>query len=429
MRQFVQKVILPKLKFKGYKISEKRELAAWAIRSLIIHRKRGGCTADSRDTHKTGVALRVSVWETICTAGFADIALGSELSKRTTRYRATDKLMDLRRRWTLDHLVDLKLNRNSQEEQPTAHALVCLRKERFRFEGKKRVRHPGPREIDFRPLCGEHWLGHVRHTEDAIEAFNHNNLVHSWMFFVTDPVAGRLISSPLNPCVRQIHYGGKFYQNGMRFHGWSELSGQFLSKEERKTILIDGEPAIELDFSGSQIRTMYHWRNIDPDPNEDIYLPHKVFSRSYNRLGRNEQQVIRGFVKDATLRCLNVASCSAAHSSVGKLLATHEQKELIRQSLSRDQLDVKGLVKRITRLHQPLKEWFFAKSAGLAMTSESQVMFRVMKTFTGARKPLLPIHDAVVCKSSDAKFAKRTLMEAYQYVHSTRFKPVIKKEF
>ncbi len=63
------------------------------------------------------------------------------------------------------------------------------------------------------------------------------------------------------------------------------------------------------------------------------------------------------------------------------------------------------------------------------MTSESQVMFRIMKAFTAAKKPALPIHDAIVCKVSDREFAKRVMIESYQWVHSTEFEPVINREF
>lgn len=84
---------------------------------------------------------------------------------------------------------------------------------------------------------------------------------------------------------------------------------------------------------------------------------------------------------------------------------------------------------RIEEVHPALKKWLFTKNIGILITSESNVMFKIMQAFMAAKKPLLPIHDAVVCKLSDRKFARRTMIEAYQYVHSTEFKPRIKTEF
>lgn len=427
-RVFFERVIEPRLTLRGYKLDEKRELAARIVHSLVVARKRSACVADSRDTHKPGVAMRVAVWNAIRKAGLAKTAIGSELARRTTRYQATPRLMKLRKRWTLDDLVDMNLKRNSHEEAPTSHALVILRSEKVPATCESPPANKRSREIDFRPMCSELGMEWLESVEDAIEAFNRNNLAHSWMFRTVDAASDLEPCSPLNPCVRQIHYGGQFFLRGMRFHSWSNLSGQCLSRIERRTILIDGQRVAELDFSGSQLRLLYHWRNIDPDQ-ADVYQPERIFPKAHRKFDKAERKVLREFVKRATLLCLNVGSRAKAHSSVGKHLSEHEQRSLLWDAMNCDGFDIKVLVQRIVQTHHQIADWFFTSSSGLMMTSESHVMFRIMKAFTEAGKPALTIHDAIVCKTADVKFAQRVMRKSYQHVHTTRFKPVIKREF
>ncbi len=351
---FYKNVVRRRLKLTGYKLKDKSELAVWMIRGLIMARQRSGVVADSRDNSESGVTLRLSVWNAIVAAKLADSALGSERSGCVTRYRATNRLMRLHERWELDELVDVALRRNTEEELPTEHSLICLHSERLPIKRKPGGLRRKPNKtkampIAFRHLCIAIGLEWVRNTEDAIEAFNRNNLCHTWQFTVVDPHAdGAPMSSPLNPCVRQIHYGGQFFLRGMRFHSWSELSGQSLSKVERKTILIDGEAATELDFSCSQIRTMYHWRNIDP-PYKDVYRPKKIFPRSYRKLDNGECRILREFVKSATLRCLNVKSRGRAHSSVTNCIKSSETSSLLWAAMTEDGLSVQQLVRRIVK--------------------------------------------------------------------------------
>ena len=62
---FFEELVLPHLKFKGYKLKEKFRIAMHAINMLIKTGLRGKCVSDSRGTDKANVRLRVAAWDAI----------------------------------------------------------------------------------------------------------------------------------------------------------------------------------------------------------------------------------------------------------------------------------------------------------------------------------------------------------------------------
>ena len=61
------------------------------------------------------------------------------------------------------------------------------------------------------------------------------------------------------------------------------------------------------------------------------------------------------------------------------------------------------------------------------MTTDGRNMLRILSAFADAGKPALGIHDAVVCRQSDAKFAEETMVDAY-YLHM-QFEPTIDRKY
>jgi hypothetical protein len=444
-RLFAEAKVLPRLHLKGYKRAKKQELAICLLHSLVVAYKRGACLADVADTGEAGVRMRVELWNAILAAKLAIKCTGSESAKVLTRYYATKKLLALRKKWHLEVLVDVELQHNTDLDRATPHGLVYLHTGRIDLvTGKPLPAKDRKQAIDFKHLCSDLGIEMLRSIEDTVEAFNDNNLRHSWKFYVTDPDTGRQRSSPLNPCLRQIHVGQFF--RAVRFYSWSELSGQNLSKEERKTILIDGEHVAELDFSASVIRMMYHLRGLDPQG--DLYRPERIFRESYADASIDEQHTLRKFVKQVTLICLNVKSRAAARSSVGKLLKEHEDRETLWAAIrGLEGTDIKGIVRRVAGAHKDKADKWYLRNNGKAksqygiadqffsgiglqmMTEESKVMKRLLTAFTKAEEPALMIHDAVVCKVSVVKFAKKAMTKAYQQLSTTDFLPVIKRSF
>jgi hypothetical protein len=73
---------------------------------------------------------------------------------------------------------------------------------------------------------------------------------------------------------------------------------------------------------------------------------------------------------------------------------------------------------------QPGRRFFNRLYFARTMTYESLIMLHILEEFVNAKKPILPIHDSVVCRKSDRDFAFQTMQKCYQ--HIMHFPPVIR---
>lgn len=442
-RQFVHEEVLPRIILKGYKRDRQRELVTHAVHNLVTTGLVGACVSDTRDTHTPGVKLRVKVWDAVIAAGLARHCLGSEAAVQVTRYRATDKLLALREQWELRLLLDLHLARNTEMREPSPQALIYLHSGkvdpatgRILPEDQQKqpvsladyiARHaqlgpdgkPDPRAI-------KNGLDYFRKVEDIIERINRSNLEHSWQAFTTDHETGNKYVFQPNPCLRQIHVGELF--RAVRLYSWSVLSGQNLAKGVRQSMLIDGEPVAEFDFSGLATRMLYHLAGLDPKG--DVYQPEKVLPKFHAlaNASKAKKAIARDFVKQATNIFWNVSTRAKAHSSVGKLLVEHEQSEFLGKVLSTvEGIDPTDVVARIMKAHPGLRDQFFTATGLELMTLDGKIMLHILMAFAAAGKPALGIHDAIVCKESDAEFTRQTMAEVYAKFMG--FEPAISRVF
>ena len=442
--RFVDDEVLPQITLTGYKQEEKREVVRHAVHLLIAKTLSGGVVADTRNTSAPGVRLRVGVWDAIKAAGFADDCKGSEVTRKVTRYSATDKLLSLRAEWKMQLMLDLDLARNTKRpDDPTPLALVYLhtgkldpatgkvldsadqRQPVSLLDYVARHAQPGP-DGKPDPQAMRNGMAFLRDIEDKVEKINRSNLSHAWAAYHTDSTTGRRHVFQPNPCMRQIHVGEMF--RAVRLYSWGELSGQNLSQDVRRTMQIDGEPVAELDFSGMVTRMLYHYKRTDPVG--DVYRPDVVLP-AYHRDTADvpyDRDAVRDFVKRATNICWNVGSRAAANSSVGRLLADHPRGKFLRTVV----YDIEGsdpvdLVGRIMAAHPQLADRFFTGCGVDLMTTDGRIMFRILRAFADAGRPALGIHDAVVCRVSDVEFARETMTDAY-FTHVLH-EPVIVRKY
>ena len=415
--EFVDTEVLPYVELPGYKQAEKQTVLRHATHNLILTGLVGRVVADGRDTHEPGVRLRTGVWDALVAAEFAEQCRGSEISGKVTRYGATSKLLALRRWWQLRMLEDIDLSRNTELAAPTDRALVYLhsgkldmatgdplpedeRKQPINFlEHIARKAERGPDGQPY-PDAIRNGLDYFRAKEDTIESINSNNLEHGWAATCTHPDGTTTTFQP-NVALRQIHVGDFF--EAARLYSFGELSGQNLTKDVRRTMRIDGEPVAEFDFSGMHPRMLYRRANCKPIDG-DVYQPELVLP------GCHAEPGVRGFIKRATNICFNCKSRAKANSSISNILRRDAQLDgMVEAEVG----DVWGLVDRILEVHRPIYKFFFTCVGMELMTMDGTVMLAIMRAFRDARKPALPIHDAVVCRASDADFTRTTMAETY----------------
>jgi len=215
---------------------------------------------------------------------------------------------------------------------------------RHDWETDEKLSNPEPLPLPSHPIV-KHIFGVL---EDELERINLSNLDHTWKAFVINPETGQRHVFQPNVCLRQIHSDRLL--RGARLYSWTGRDAQLLSKEQRKTILIDGEPVAELDYSGYATRMLYHLN--DQDPHDDIYRPQLIFPRFWNAedVEPEERDAVRGFIKKATNICWNVDSQSEANSSVGKLLVENIDREFLMDEVYETEgSNPKDIVDRIQR--------------------------------------------------------------------------------
>jgi len=440
---FANAEILPLVTLTGYKLDQKKVIATHVLNNLITAGLVGKCIRDSRNTHQRNIEFRVHIWDAIIKAGLADVCKGSEQSGRQTLYRATSKLLDLRKEWTLQLLLDVALARNSNMDDATLFALVVLhagkrdlatgrllpknqRKKPISVVDQIKKNASRTRDGKPDPEAINRDLARLREIEDHIEFINNSNLAHNWKAFVVDSETGQKYVFQPNVCLRQIHVGQLFRAAGL--YSWGPLSGQNLSKEQRRSLLIDGEQAAELDFSGMVTRMLYHYHPRIA-PKGDVYRPDKIMPKFYDlENGNDKKAIVRAFVKQITNICWNVLNRSQAHSAIGNLLANHEHRDFLKTVVYQiEETNPTDLVDRLLAAHPDLHSQFFTQIGLELMTKEGEIMLHILYECAKHGKPVLGIHDSVVCRDSDADFVRNIMTDAYRQFLT--FRPVIKRSF
>jgi hypothetical protein len=153
------------------------------------------------------------VWDALITTQFARKCAGSEKSRKTTRYRATNRLLDLIRDFKTRDLLDRNLPRNTKREKPTEHALVHAHDEAEVL--------PLPESLKERQ--------EIRKLEKRMALVNEENLRHEWRAFVIDSDSGKIAEHfEPNVCFRIVY--SKELGRGGRMYSWSALSAQQIPK-------------------------------------------------------------------------------------------------------------------------------------------------------------------------------------------------------
>jgi len=440
--------ILPMLRLDGYKLKEKKCVAIQCIHNLSLTGLRVPSLAvrDNRDNSRNG--LRIAVWDKLIEAGLCSVwqkgiqGIPNRVQGGVTRYRATKKLLDLLTQYDQKKYLDLRLDFNTKRKRPTFDAHVVVHTGRTDLDTGERL--PQDEQKRLIPMSRFHpdIVYYLSTKEEANARYNAIMAKHEWLIAPPDSLA----YEP-NFLLKYTHSGRPFRY--MRLTGWSAIGVGQVSKAERRHLLIDGEPATELDFGSFDIRRHYHFARIDVQG--DAYKPEIVlpgFYRSKYARSRRAKGIVRKLVKTATNICLNCSTRSTAHSSIGKLLRKWSKKQrsflwgiesedafLWRtlneiEGLRHSPSIVKVLVRRILKAHPDIRHVFFDADRGSMMMTVGAAMMHTIRTrFAEEDKPVYCIHDAVVCRKSDRAFAKAVMLDVYHLWVRPEFDPIINVEF
>ena len=227
-----------------------------------------------------------------------------------------------------------------------------------------------------------------------------------------EPLVTALTCSHTN----DLHHGGRLYTH--TYWGVQQLeSGQ------RHYIRIDGEPTVELDFSGLSIRMLYAKidRGFEGDPYTGVLddLP---------RLNSDEKGVIRDFMKKLLQSILNSDEKADAVGS-GNLEIHDKCKKKdfkVVNILRRHRISVSQLVDMFEELHHPIKDYFYSQIGLELQYLDSRIALKVINHFNQRRIPVLPVHDSFVIQSRYADQLLNVMSKSYMSVVDTQYPCPIK---
>ncbi len=464
---FAKEHLFPHIKFSRQAVARQHSLALAMLHQLICAGVATRATAirDSRDTGIKGSSTRITVWEALQAAEFCQPPCkGSQISDKETRYAATEKLLETSKEWRLNMLDDRTLTKGSEAgeiEEASPLDLVFIKPGRVnrqtgvKLTSEERSKRWAPLAW-FKRLSSQHLepgeaeqlisaaREAIHQQEECMEAIN----ASSRKFRVTRTrrtASGFTQTVDVWVYLQQSHT--EAWNSGVRYYTSGEFGGQSIPREERPTIRVDGEEIAEFDFSCMHIRMLYH--KVGAKPQGDIYRVPDVFPKAHKSEPEEHRRLLRRFVKLAVNACLNVSNRLSAlrmlnnmlydGSSKARAKAISEGKKvgkkkeppfsaaerrILRDLLinaenlvnSFDKVDVETILTRIERIHAVLYyNYFYKEHVGpMLMTIESQIMGRVLLEFLFHERFILPMHDGLICKRSDAEFAEATMRECYR---------------
>ena len=194
------------------------------------------------------------------------------------------------------------------------------------------------------------------------------------------------------------------WQHGGRFYHAPHIT---IPSACREAMFINGEPAVELDYSGLHVRMLYN--RIGIDYRDECYVYQKA---------DQENKPDRERIKLASLIVINSSdrrkAIRALHNQCRKKDLHYPAGQFGRYS---------ALVDRFEQHHEPIRE-FFLSGQGLELQYlDSTIMANILSRMTSENIPALPVHDSVICPARHEGFLRQVMVEEYHKVMG--FEPVI----
>lgn len=319
-------------------------------------------------THvKKGIVLSALVIDLINRLheqGYIEWYKGSESARRTTRIWPTSKLIvqfEKAKIMTLDLFIH-----NDRE------CIILSQDSNSLGEEKKKSEGLSYKDDD-----------HIIAMREELAAYN--KLLMKTHIDIGDLVEPRVIHKDgsivqvdqLNKFVRRIFYRANWNLGG-RFHGgwWQRLDSDYRSR-----IMINGEPTVELDYSGMHVSLIYGLSKELP-PKDPYTVP------LIDKNDSQDQQ--RKWIKSLVLQSLNAKSKVSAFKafrsdqeagSPEKKFKDHKLNTLIEAFIDKN----------------PIVRPFIGKDKGVElMALDGRITASIMKHFTDKNIPILTVHDSFI---------------------------------
>jgi len=183
--------------------------------------------------------------------------------------------------------------------------------------------------------------------------------------------------------LRRYFNNGSFELGGRVFGGF----WQAMSKQDRKRILINGEPTVTLDFGQMNPRLMY-----------GISLQEMTIKDAYAIPGLEDHRDGIKLVFNAMLH--RTTSMSRKPKGSVELLPKNRR--------------IQDITSRIEYYHRPIRDLFYTGVGMRLFYNESQILMEVLTQLLHHGITALPVHDAVIVPQHHQELAKSIMLTVFK---------------
>lgn len=236
------------------------------------------------------------------------------------------------------------------------------------------------------PLADYEDTEFTNRTRLQLRSINELNKSHIWRF--ESERDGESVINPASLTLKRLFMCGSFSIYG-RYH----CEAQGMRKSRRRSIHINEEETVELDFKAM--------------------LPTLAYARTEVTLEGNPYELAgysRKLVKKALLICLNAATRQAARKAIFSEVSKMYEDEYNERLPA---LVTSSLIEELERKHWLIKHLFFTQAWQALSFQESEIMSEIITHCIHFKKPVLPIHDGLVCRAVDQDFFAEVMSESF----------------
>ena len=210
----------------------------------------------------------------------------------------------------------------------------------------------------------------------------------------------------------QLHavYNKDFTRNGRLYtSGLDHFQG--LEGWKRRRLMINGEPVVELDFSGYYPHLLYAMEGVQfaGDP--------------YDLGAATEHPVGRRFAKTAFQCLLNNKNWTEAQSAVNHWAYEHDEIPTLEEL---GLYPARKILRRLERRHKPIRHCFAGRGPQLA-NLEARIALNIVLHFTNQGIPCLPVHDSFLVQERYETELRRVMLDTYKEYANGFTIPIQKK--
>lgn len=193
--------------------------------------------------------------------------------------------------------------------------------------------------------------------------------------------------------LKRIFSNGSFYQGG-RFYGAWWLN---IKKETRKTITINGDTTIEMDFKAMHLDLLYSKEG----------LPLKEDPYTLEGISRRHRSGIKMLLNAMINAESNQIDCDKNGNNS------------IRNKLPKD-IEIKTIKDLLKRKHSPIAKFFHSGKGVKLQFIDSCIAEGILLSLEKQKIPCLPVHDSFIIAKKNKNLLKNTMIEQFQKIVGRR---------